>query len=679
LREEKKGLRVDYSWQMGIPDLVALLDGRFERVTSPSLPAYGVEYARLADGDLIDYARYKTDSTTTVASTQRDYESNRDLIEWVENKVGDTVVSRYDYNKPGGELDELGRRTSVVYTGTAFSQNHLFKWGYNPKSELVWSRSYEGDNPGDLEDEITAEKRLYEYDQIGNRLESTEGTGTATTYGANDVNRYDWVQPPSDPREYLCYDEDGNLKRDGKLSPDCPGADGKYEYKWDAENRLIEVVPVSPSIDPPRNKKVRFVYDYMGRRVRKDVFIYTGAWPADDNPNERWHFVYDGWNVVMVLDGLLGHNNAITRKYTWGLDLSGTINGAGGIGGLLAVDETQGTYQGTYWFFYDGNGNVGQLVKTIKDVNGNITGVESTLAAHYEYDPYGNVITSTGIYAATNPFRFSTKWFDPETGLGNWTFRYYSPRLGRWLSRDPIGEAGGLNLFLSLANSAVCHVDVLGLLSISCCDDEKCSEGDGFYAVVVEQQLRYAYKAGANPDETDGAYTAIRWQGRVHRAYGPALFVAKLVQNAMRSGQPLANPLTVIYSATLWIADVDVEGQLRALEASFAERYGMTLWSRVEAGLCERECCVPGIMVVPKLTKVLGKRVVLPLLLPYPRSRLKWIDWKDRSHWYACKFKRADNPSVSDPDDLIFTSDSPEFIEQKAEECAAQAAQEALE
>ncbi len=109
MREDKKGLRVDYSWQMGIPDLVALLDGRFERVTSPSLPAYGVEYARLADGDLIDYARYKTDSTTTLVSTQRDYESNRDLIEWIENKVGDTVVSRYDYNATGDDLDALGR------------------------------------------------------------------------------------------------------------------------------------------------------------------------------------------------------------------------------------------------------------------------------------------------------------------------------------------------------------------------------------------------------------------------------------------------------------------------------------------------------------------------------------------------------------------------------------------
>ena len=77
-----------------------------------------------------------------------------------------------------------------------------------------------------------AQKRLYGYDQIGNRLESTEGTASASTYGANDVNAYDWVQPPSpDPQEYFCYDEDGNLLRDGKATSNCAGTDGLREYK----------------------------------------------------------------------------------------------------------------------------------------------------------------------------------------------------------------------------------------------------------------------------------------------------------------------------------------------------------------------------------------------------------------------------------------------------------------
>ena len=62
----------------------------------------------------------------------------------------------------------------------------------------------------------------------------------------------------------------------------------------------------------------------------------------------------------------------------------------------------------------------------------------------------------------TNPFRFSTKWWDDETGLGNWGRRYYDPDEGKWISRDPIGEDGGVNLYAGLRNDLVSLVDPLG-------------------------------------------------------------------------------------------------------------------------------------------------------------------------------------------------------------------------
>ncbi|MGQ9652424.1 MAG: RHS repeat-associated core domain-containing protein, partial [Phycisphaerae bacterium] len=102
-----------------------------------------------------------------------------------------------------------------------------------------------------------------------------------------------------------------------------------------------------------------------------------------------------------------------------------------------------------------GHGNVGQVLDATN--TGNIT-----LAAHYEYDPYGNVIHSSGPYKDANPFRFSTKWFDEETSLGYWGYRYYSPRLGRWLSRDPIEERGGAHLYSFVANCPVTGLDPLG-------------------------------------------------------------------------------------------------------------------------------------------------------------------------------------------------------------------------
>jgi RHS repeat-associated protein len=222
------------------------------------------------------------------------------------------------------------------------------------------------------------------------------------------------------------------------------------------ENRLVEAY--TGDLEDPANgdKKVKFVYDYMGRRVQKAVYTYSDSWP--ENPGEVQRFVYDGWNPVLVLNG----NNEITRRYTWGLDLSGSIQGAGGIGGLLACEEPQAEGDPKrYWFFYDANGNVVQVLDATDTEN-------ITIAATYEYDPYGNMIAINDVdqsgYAYTNPFRFSTKWYDSETGQYYFGRRYYDPRTGRWTSEDPIREAGGLNTYQAMRNDPLNRTDLWGLL-----------------------------------------------------------------------------------------------------------------------------------------------------------------------------------------------------------------------
>ncbi|MCP4351000.1 MAG: hypothetical protein GY795_36500 [Desulfobacterales bacterium] len=73
---------------------------------------------------------------------------------------------------------------------------------------------------------------------------------------------------------------------------------------------------------------------------------------------------------------------------------------------------------------YDASGNAGQLVSA----------ADSTIAAHYEYDPFGNVAYLYGPEADSNVYRFSTKFFDTETGLYYYGFRHYSTELGRWIN-----------------------------------------------------------------------------------------------------------------------------------------------------------------------------------------------------------------------------------------------------
>jgi hypothetical protein len=95
---------------------------------------------------------------------------------------------------------------------------------------------------------------------------------------------------------------------------------------------------------------------------------------------------------------------------SWGLDLSGTEQGAGGVGGLLYSTQLSTNNPQQSFFCYDGNGNVAALL----DASG------STMSARYEYGPFGERIRASGLLAKTNPFRFSTKYQDEETRLSEW-------------------------------------------------------------------------------------------------------------------------------------------------------------------------------------------------------------------------------------------------------------------
>ena len=77
-------------------------------------------------------------------------------------------------------------------------------------------------------------------------------------------------------------------------------------------------------------------------------------------------------------------------------------------------------------------------------------------------DPFGDILVSSGALADENPFRFSSKYHDDETGLVYYGFRDYSPGLGRWTSRDPIGQQGGWNVYAFVANAALDRWDPLG-------------------------------------------------------------------------------------------------------------------------------------------------------------------------------------------------------------------------
>jgi len=234
--------------------------------------------------------------------------------------------------------------------------------------------------------------------------------GITVTAGQASVSGSQFV--PRTPEVFL-YDQDGNLTNDGH-----------WAYTWDAENRLVGMV-ANNSVAPAQ--LLTFAYDYKGRRISKAVWNNT---TGSGNPAASHAFVYDGWNLLAELNTV--STPTLLRAFVWGSDLSGSLQGAGGIGGLLEL-TFHGTQTTNCFVAFDGNGNMATLVNA----------ADGTLGAQYEYGPFGEVLRATGPLAKVNPFRFSTKYQDDETDMVYYCpGRYYIPSTGRWASRDPIAELG---------------------------------------------------------------------------------------------------------------------------------------------------------------------------------------------------------------------------------------------
>ena len=280
-------------------------------------------------------------------------------------------------------------------------------FGYNARSEVVFT----------CRDAEKAEE-AYTYDNIGNLLNSSCSTST-NFYTANNLNQYASIQTPSAlsaGETALTCDLDVNMTQ-------C----GDWTYTYDSASRLTTVS--SNGILLVANQ-----YDSHGRRVEKIT------------QDGEFTFVYDDWSLIYEH---VAYTNGTTSTihYYWGKDLSGAFQGAGGVGGLLYL-----TVDGAVYIpCYDNNGNITRYL----DANGNTV-------AQYTYDAFGNTISQSGPLAGFFRHRFSTKYFDTETGLYYYGYRFYHPSLMRWLNRDPSEEAGGVNLYQFVCNSPLHMFDLYG-------------------------------------------------------------------------------------------------------------------------------------------------------------------------------------------------------------------------
>lgn len=213
----------------------------------------------------------------------------------------------------------------------------------------------------------------------------------------------------------LLYDFDGNLIRK-------TFADGTYRtFNWSADNRLLYTLSYTAS--GVNTSNVSFRYDAFGRRMRK----YAA---------QKTRYLYDGENVIAQLTDA----GEVQARYTYypGVDRPHSV--------------MTSTANGPYYVATEQNGNITGL-----------TNKNSTLLASWDYDSWGVPATLTGADSIPMTMRFAGREYDAETGLYYNRARYYDPQIGRFISEDPIGIAGGMNPYTYAGNSPTNATDPSGL------------------------------------------------------------------------------------------------------------------------------------------------------------------------------------------------------------------------
>jgi len=389
--------------------------GQLSRVTDGS---HEVTYDYLANSPHIEKVEFRTHGQEMMRTKKTRDRLGRLLSTTTHRTRDGSLLSSHDYS-----YNLANQRVSVEG-----ASGESWAYEYDPIGQLVSGERT--NNSGALIDQYT-----YLFDDIGNRQKVME-SGKDTDYETNLLNQYKSSKTRSKPNRVTRFrhDPDGNLLEDAT-----------WRYEWNGENRLVAMEAKDAS------KRLEFRYDPQGRRIRKNFFESLKR-------KKGWkeasviHFVYDGWNILAELDA----DGRLLRNHLWGLDVSGSLQGAGGVGGLIASRNYQ--EETSAYALYDGNGNVVQYV----DVD------ESVALWSMEYDPSGKLTNGGQVKEAMKhmPFGFSTKYVDVETGYNNYGLRHFDPKLNRWLSRDPSEEEGGNNLYGFVENDPINNLDIIGLYTL---------------------------------------------------------------------------------------------------------------------------------------------------------------------------------------------------------------------
>jgi RHS repeat-associated protein len=314
-------------------------------------------------------------------------------------------------NRPNGvsttyNFDSLSRLASVLHKAGTTTLNGA-GYGYDNAGNRTSKTNY-----------LNNITENYTYGPLYQLTQVTQGLTTTESYAYDPVgNRLSSLgmspyaynssnELTSTPSAAFTYDNNGNTASKAD-------ANGTTGYTWDFENRLSAVTL------PGTSGTVLFKYDPFGRRIQKSSASGTT------------NYLYEGSNTIAELDG----SGNLVARYT---------QGAG-------IDEPLAQLRSGAVDYYDQDG-LGSVTT--------LAGTTGTIGNSYTYDSFGNLVASTG--SAANPFQYTGRDFDSETGLRYYRARYYDPEAGRFLSEDPGTFYSGANFYAYVGNDPQDLIDPTG-------------------------------------------------------------------------------------------------------------------------------------------------------------------------------------------------------------------------
>ncbi|WP_437600542.1 RHS repeat-associated core domain-containing protein [Sorangium sp. So ce590] len=271
----------------------------------------------------------------------------------------------------------------------------------------------------------------FRYDLAGNLHDVTRGAPPRSYAAGGRIQR-------AGNTEYR-WDDDGRLTM--KRTRSASGEEEVTRYRWSASGMLARV-------ERPDGLIVAFEYDPFGRRVAKRLL--ARAADGSERQIEATRFVWDGGSLVHEIRRRAdagGDPIVDERTYVFEHDKTAPFAHRD------ARTEGGGRTVSAWWHYLnDDSGSPEMLVAP-----------DGRIGCELTRGPWGSAVAAEGAQTST-PLRFRGQYADEETGLSYNRYRYYDPDLGRYISADPLGIEGGLNVFAYAANCPTSAVDVEGLM-----------------------------------------------------------------------------------------------------------------------------------------------------------------------------------------------------------------------